>query len=260
MAYLQTVINNVYRNISVLDASENLEISLNALDAAGVLPAYPRPVRTLASAKRRIGVDPDQWIIQYAICPKFWKHYTPRQVQTEMDGPSCTVPECDGNIYMEKRDKKGRIKRHPVKIILHVSLIQSLRRMLRRKGFRKLIRDSRNVLTHQNDNEEFVMRDMHDGTLWHDLRTGIKREVGNHGTVRDVPIEGREKRLTDSRLGLHLVINLDWCVPSISANIPDFVSGSGLLKPAHIPQDQCTSPSQTCHAIRGSFRSTLYAY
>jgi hypothetical protein len=56
MAYLQAVINNVYRNMSVLDASENLEITLDTLDVAGALPAYPRPVRTLASAKRRIGV------------------------------------------------------------------------------------------------------------------------------------------------------------------------------------------------------------
>lgn len=210
MAYLQAVINNVYRNMSVVDATENLNITLNALDVTGALPDYPRPVRTLISAKRRLGIDPDQWIVQYAICPKCWKHYAPKTLH-ELEEPGCLVPQCDGTIYTEKRDQKGCLKRYAVMVLPHVSIIQSLRRMLRRKGFRKLIRDSRNTPPNQNDDEEFLMQDMHDGQIWHDLRTGIKREVGNHGTVRDTPVEpGQERKLTDTRLGLHLVINLDW--------------------------------------------------
>ena len=92
-----------------------------------------------------------------------------------------------------------------------VSLIQNLRCMVHRKGFRKLIRDSRNTPVNQNDDDDFVMRDMYDGTIWHKLKTRITREVGNYGTVRDMPIaDGVEQNLTDNRFGLHLVINIDW--------------------------------------------------
>jgi hypothetical protein len=219
MAYLQAVINNVYRHLSVPDATENLCVALDMLAAAGALPTVPPPVRTLISAKKRLGIDADQWIVQYAICPKCWKHYAPRQLQ-ELAGPGCLVTTCDGILYTEKRDSKNVLKRHPVKIIPNVSVIQSLRRMMRRKGFRKLIQSHDAHQIGQNDDDSFLMRDMSHGSMWSDLKTRIKREVGNFGTVRDIPAaEGSERRLTDNRIGLHLVINLDWCVAFHSAMI-----------------------------------------
>ena len=123
------------------------------------------------------------------------------------------MPECTGTIYTEKRDAKGRLKRHPITIMPQVSLIQSLRRLVHRKGFRKLIRDNHNTPTDQNDDDEFVMRDMYDGSIWHKFKTKIKREVGNYGTVRDTPIgDGGGQNLTENCFGLHLVINIDWYV------------------------------------------------
>ncbi|KAF8968989.1 hypothetical protein BDZ97DRAFT_1915680 [Flammula alnicola] len=70
IAYLQAVLNNVFDGMPVTKSDDNLATTLNALDAAGVVPEYPRPVRTLASAKRRLGIDPDEYIIQYAVCPQ----------------------------------------------------------------------------------------------------------------------------------------------------------------------------------------------
>ncbi|KAE9397322.1 hypothetical protein BT96DRAFT_941038 [Gymnopus androsaceus JB14] len=50
-----------------------------------------------------------------------------------------------------------------------------------------------------------------DSSIWHELETGIKREQGNLGHVRDVlRSEGSEKKLTDHHFGLHLTVNLDW--------------------------------------------------
>ena len=214
IAYLQAVLNNVAGNMSVKQTTQNLNSTLNALNAAGVLPDRPRPVRTLASAKKRLGIDPDVWISQYAICPYCWKHYSPKQV-IEMESPQCHSPACNGTVYEVTTDDKGRLKRRPIKIIPHVSLIDSLRRIVRRKGFRKLVRDSRQTPVRPNDDEEFVMTDMHDAAIWHDLKTGIKREVGNYGNVRDSPVGvDTERKLTDFRFGLHLVVNLDWYVES----------------------------------------------
>jgi hypothetical protein len=243
IAYLQAVANNVFGNMSVKQTTDNLNMTLNALDAAGVLPEFPRPVRTLTGAKRRLGIDPDQWIVQYAICSSCWKHHTPKEV-LDLATPDCSTPACTGKIYKELPDAKGRLKRYAIKILPQVSLLETIRRMVRRKGFRKLVRDSRGTPVHQNANENFVMTDMHDADIWHDLRTGIKREIGNYGTIRDTPLgEDTEHKLTDFRFGLHLSINLDWYVclsisPLFNLTIG---AGSALLKIAHIQQVQYTS-------------------
>ncbi|RXW19617.1 hypothetical protein EST38_g6241 [Candolleomyces aberdarensis] len=206
MAYLQAVLNNVTGNTPVRQTEANLRTSLAMLDVARGLPAFPVPARTLRTARRRVGVDPDQWIIQYAACPQCWKLYMPEAV-IKLDSPSCTIPGCTGNIYM--LGEKG--KRRPLKIIPQVSLITSLRRMLLRKGFRRQLRDSRGSPVGQNDDPHFVMKDIHDGEVWHELRTGIKRELGNQGNVRDIGHDGGEgSRLTEHRLGLHMTVNLDW--------------------------------------------------
>ena len=80
------------------------------------------------------------------------------------------------------------------------------------------------------------MNDMSDGTMWTNLMTGIKREVGNFGTVRDMLVdEGTEQKLTDNRIGLHLVINLDWYVFHFNnyANQADPIDRFGALQRPH---------------------------
>lgn len=69
MAYLQAAIANVFMHALVINATSILNTTLNILDAAGNLPLllHPRPVRTLESAKRRLGIDADLHITQYAI-------------------------------------------------------------------------------------------------------------------------------------------------------------------------------------------------
>ncbi|KAE9404138.1 hypothetical protein BT96DRAFT_989632 [Gymnopus androsaceus JB14] len=70
MAYLQAVINNIVHHQSVTATNNNLDMTLNIIQSTGALSdTGPRTVRTLASAKRRLGIDPDACIIQYAICP-----------------------------------------------------------------------------------------------------------------------------------------------------------------------------------------------
>ncbi|KAF9060780.1 hypothetical protein BDP27DRAFT_1385475 [Rhodocollybia butyracea] len=166
MAYLQAVLNNVKNHLSVAATSENLSITLSCIQSTGALSDGSPPVQTLASAKKRLRIDPDSCIIQYAIL---------------------------------------------LKILPQVSLIHSLHRMVCRKGFRKLICDLHNTPENQNNDPDFVMNDIYNGTMWHQLKTGIKCEVRNHGNVRDVPrTEGLEQKLTEHCFRLHLTINLDW--------------------------------------------------
>ncbi|KAG2346616.1 hypothetical protein BDR05DRAFT_974579 [Suillus weaverae] len=211
LAYLNAVVGNVFGNHTVQAAMESLNNQLNCMLVEGILPEHPRPVRHLLSAKCRLGIDPDQWITQYTICSECWKHYTPVQLR-ELLSPSCTVPDCSGLLYDEHVDAKGKIVWTAKKIMPHVSLIGSLRRMFMRPGFAKSIRDSRHDQPRRNDDEDFVMTDMHDGTLWHELEMNTIREIGELGTIHDCPQDNRPMamKITEHRYGLHLTLNIDW--------------------------------------------------
>ncbi|KAG2061047.1 hypothetical protein BDR06DRAFT_993204 [Suillus hirtellus] len=210
LAYLNTVIGNVFGKQSIQAATDALNNQLNCMLLEGVLPEHPRPVRHLLSAKRRLGIDADQWITQYAICPECWKHFTPAQVK-ELPSPECTVPDCEGVLYDEHTDAKGKRVRTSKKIMPHISLIGSLRQMFMQPGFAKSVQDSRQDHPGQNEDEDYVMTDMHDGMLWHELETNTVREIGELGTVRDRPQDNQPAttKLTERRYGLHLTLNID---------------------------------------------------
>ncbi|KAG1794952.1 uncharacterized protein BJ212DRAFT_1528927 [Suillus subaureus] len=111
LAYLNTVIGNVFGKQSIQAATDALNNQLNCMLLEGVLPEHPRP-----------------WITQYAICPECWKHFTPAQVK-ELPSP------------------------------------ESLCRMFMQPGFAKSVRDSRQDCPGQNEDEDYVMTDMHDGMM-----------------------------------------------------------------------------------------------
>jgi hypothetical protein len=210
MAYLQAVISNVKGKLLIPLATDQLNATLDALLVAGVLPDFPRPVRHLSGAKRRLGIDPDQWITLYAVCPVCWKHQSPAELKA-LNSPLCSEPGCDGIYYSEHYNSKGKQIRTAIKINPQTSLIGTLRRMLMRPGFAAKIRDNRQDHPGRNDDDDFVMRDMYDGANWHAGKTNITREVGNHGTVRDVSGDepGPSKMLYKHRYGLHLSMNAD---------------------------------------------------
>ena len=188
----------------VRQTNDNLSMTLAALDAAHalfLLIRTPAPATTLATAKRHLGIDPDAWIINYTICPVCWKHFTPQQLSS-LQEPNCTTQGCCGVIYKVTMNARGQNKCELCKIISQFSLIQNLRHILHRKGFRKLFHDSRSSLMRLNDNDNYLMTDMHDGDAWYELKAHFKREVGNLGTVRDVP--SCDERLTNHRFSLHL--------------------------------------------------------
>ncbi|GBE87684.1 hypothetical protein SCP_1103610 [Sparassis crispa] len=194
MAYLHAVMGNTYQNLTWNAATEQLNNTLDCLSVqAGQLPLRPQPARTLATARRRLGIDPDAWIIQYAICPVCWKHHTPRELK-ELESPACTVLGCSGSLYLESLDSKGKTRRQAIKISP-----QSLH-------------DFRNDQPGHNRDEDFVMEDIYDSDMLFRLTTGTIREINSAGTVRDRPREdGQEPvKLTSHRYGLALSMNLDW--------------------------------------------------
>ena len=207
MAYLQAVMGNVFGKLTWEHATEQLENTLNVLAMAGRLPVYPRPVRTLQSARRRLGIDPDTYIIQYALCMICWKHHTPEQLK-DLAGPQCRNRNCTGLIY---RVENGA--RIPLLINPQVSIIGSLRRMFLRPGFAKMVTKNPNHQPGRNNNDDFVMKDMPDGDMWYHSSTSTRCKVGSHGTIWDVSIDGGPvTKLFSHHFGLQLTLNTDWWV------------------------------------------------
>ncbi|EIW84541.1 hypothetical protein CONPUDRAFT_49943 [Coniophora puteana RWD-64-598 SS2] len=235
-AYLRAVLENVFNKVPVLNASKLLSFMLDNLSIVAPLPIYPKPVKTLQSAKRRLGIDADQYIIKYAVCPDCWKHYHPNDLMA-LESPICTVTGCSGNVYVDTVNARGKHIRKPIKAHPQVSLIASLRRMFMRPGFAHMIRDSRADVSNRNDDSGFIMRDMHDGALWHQLDTHTVREVGERGHVRDRPEDGRDTapKLTSHRYGLHLTCNVDWM--GILENRPHS-TGAMYIAINDLPRDQ----------------------
>jgi hypothetical protein len=190
MAYLMAVMANVYGHLMVTQATNQLNNTLDSLAVAGVLPNFPRPVCTLVSAKRRLGIDPDQWINQYCICSKCWKHYTPKELE-DLDSPLCiALPDCTGVLYKDSQDSKKKRIQTPINIHPQTSIIGSLCRTMMRPGFAKSLRDNRAHQPGHNDDDDFIMTDMPDGDAWHEQETGTVRELGDHGTVHDSAPDG----------------------------------------------------------------------
>ncbi|KAK0429945.1 hypothetical protein EV421DRAFT_1913646 [Armillaria borealis] len=86
LAYLQAAIGNIYNGLSVKQATDQLNGTLDLHFIAGTLPTFPQLVQTLESAKCYLGIDPDEFITQYTACPKCWKHHSPAELQ-ELDSP-----------------------------------------------------------------------------------------------------------------------------------------------------------------------------
>ncbi|EIW77947.1 hypothetical protein CONPUDRAFT_61597 [Coniophora puteana RWD-64-598 SS2] len=235
-SYLRAVLDNVFNKVPVHQASATLCAMLDNLSIVNALPDFPRPVRSLLSAKCRLGIDPDQHIIKYAVCPECWKHYHPLELKT-LDTPICAVDYCSGTLYDDWTNAKGQRVRKPRKMHPQVSIIESLRRMFMRPGFANMIRDSRADVPNRNHDKEFIMKDMHDGSLWHELDTHTVREVSEHGHVRDRPEDGRETapKLSSHRFGLVLTMNVDWM--GVLENRPHS-TGAMYFAINNLPRDQ----------------------
>jgi hypothetical protein len=205
LTYLQAVLGNVFGKLTWERATEQLRTTLRILSMAGSLPVAPQPVSTLQSARRRLGIDPDAYIVQYSVCPLCWKHYTPLEM-TNLASANCTNTRCAGSIFTIH---KGN--RVPVLINPQVSIIRSLRRMFLRRGFAQMVEKKPEHQPGRNEDDDFVMRDVPDGEMWYRSTTGTTRQQGNQGTIRDIPINGQgSTKLYSHCFGLQLTLNTDW--------------------------------------------------
>lgn len=211
LLYLQTVVANIFDSRTVLACNTQFTDGLDLLDAAGVsLIQSIKPATTLATAKRRLGLEYDDYIEKRPICTICSKYYTLNDINS-LRSPSCTKPRCKGIAYRVKRstDNPPVEKRVPAKILPYMSLIQSLQRMLLRPSFVS------NLVPFQESQFDKTTRmyDIQDSPAYNSLEIGLKRVVDVDGNVRDIEANpGSRRLLTSCDLGLGMTLNLDWYV------------------------------------------------
>ncbi|KIM81157.1 hypothetical protein PILCRDRAFT_89185 [Piloderma croceum F 1598] len=209
LLYLQTVVANIFDSRTVLACNTQLTDGLDLLDAAGIsLIQSIKPATTLATAKRRLGLEYDDYIEKRPICTICSKYYTLNDINS-LHSPSCTKPRCKGIAYRIKRstDDPPVKKRVPAKILPYMSLIQSLQRMLLRPSF------VNNLVPFQESEFDKTTRmyDIQDSPAYNSLEIRLKRVVDEDGNVRDIEASpGSRRLLTSCDLGLGMTLNLDW--------------------------------------------------
>lgn len=254
--YLSAALNRTFRGLTYDRAERGMLDMFKLLKLVGKFPtdAVPKPATTLVTAMRRIRLDPDACIINYASCPLCWKMISPSQL-LELPSPTCPADGCAGIIYTERRNAKNKLVRIPERIVPYVSLIESLRRMFLRPGFADKIRDSRHDNPAEFEAEDFLKEGMHHGLAWSVPRTRQKRAFDADGNFHDRPAhpDRQTPLLTSHRYGLHIGLNIDWCLavlaaPHVLCAHGDSLSGCSSLKVALTQPDRSMPLSMICRA------------
>lgn len=217
LAYLHAAIAHIHEGATFLDATNRLQGELDIIELCGSTPIYPIPARTIVTAKRRLGLNVDDYIVQRPICTKCFKYY-PREAIDALQSPKCTVPRCRGIVYREKRLRANPLtgeippaKRIPAKIHAYAPLPLTIQRFLLRPDFVRNLRDTSRDLERAPFTDDTVMYDIHDGLQWTRNMIGLKRSIGEDGSVRDVEIRpGSSRPLVSCDVGLSMTFNMDW--------------------------------------------------
>ncbi|KAG8977116.1 hypothetical protein FRB93_012274 [Tulasnella sp. JGI-2019a] len=177
-----------------------------------VEPHHPKPVTTLFSAKRRLRIDPNEFIEQRPICNDCFKHYS-HSVIADMASPKCTEPLCKGSVYEIKITSKDGIDtewRVPLKIYPYCSPTATIKRYMTRPGFTALLRDSRADADRPPLAPDERMHDIYDGSHWRSQEVGLQRKYEDGKVVDSEVFPGSRRKLVSYRYGLQFVVNLDW--------------------------------------------------
>ena len=219
LIYLHAVKNSIFHNHTEDDCTRQINESLDVLEVAGLLPLHPIPARTLVTAKRRLGIDVDQYIIKQPICTVCFKNYSTEEIEA-LENEDCTVRRCKGIVYRTKRTAAGptnteaTTKRVPAKIQPYAPWDLTIRRMFIHPDFVAALRKPELDSNRPDREDDDLMFDIHDGRTWREGEVGLRRVFPPNGLPYDEEIiPGARTKLMTCKWGLQVTINLDWYVP-----------------------------------------------
>ncbi|KAI0631156.1 hypothetical protein C8Q77DRAFT_1062169 [Trametes polyzona] len=211
LLYLQVVLANVFGSATVDESEQRLRdgLDLLALSSEG-LPTRPKPAETLATAKKRLGLNVDDYLYRRAICSECFKPYRAEDI-ANATSPACVVKKCPGVFYRMKHNVDGKERRMPAKAHTYVSLMKTLQRFFLRPDFIRTFTLPSTKLGAPPLSDQDYMHDFHDGAAFGAYILDNKRVVMPDGSVTDVAIRrGSQRTLMSVDIGISMTINVDW--------------------------------------------------
>lgn len=200
LAYLGAIASSVVDRSGRRAVEASLSVSLGGYTLLGALPTRPKPVTTLPSVRRRLGLDIDDYMSRKPLCSVCYKIYNFEDINTTAK-PDCTRPDCHGAYWELSSDDTMR---KPIRVIAYGGVIASLRRMFMRPEFVALLHSGAEAHMSHGSNE--MLHDVCDGAAWGDGKFGLERVFAG-GVVQDRPLSLPALSLG---FGLFASVNLDW--------------------------------------------------
>ncbi|CUA70797.1 U3 small nucleolar RNA-associated protein 6 homolog [Rhizoctonia solani] len=211
LAYLNALSDHIVRKHPVRDVEISLRNTINCLRLTpNGLPPDVKPLTTLKSIRHHLGLDTSRLLVRVPVCDKCYKRYSMEDVTSAVLPATCTraQPSCTGS-YMKLGTKNGKEKKMPTKVLLYMKIVPSLRYMLLRPSFVRLLTEGSeaNGLPRAPD----VFYDICDGSAWKSAQIGLRRVFRRDGTVSDEPTTpGSECFVSSLGYGLFGALNIDW--------------------------------------------------
>ncbi|KAF8595016.1 hypothetical protein BDV93DRAFT_576770 [Ceratobasidium sp. AG-I] len=208
LTYLKIANSNINNHATVRACNEDLGVSLDSLWLAGLeRPIQPRPVKTLAGVRRRLGLEIDSFLCRQPVCSECYQRFSFEEIEAaEVD--KCFQPNCSGRFW---RVDQG--KRKPLKCIVYTRLVPSLRRFFLRPDFLEALRAGRDAHdTHQTGPSD-ILHDVCDGSAWNQRLAGLKRTWRADGRCVDRPTDVQSfnpSKIVSLGYGLLAAVNIDW--------------------------------------------------
>ncbi|KAI0351281.1 hypothetical protein OH77DRAFT_1567406 [Trametes cingulata] len=199
----------------------NLASLSSRLDYA--FPGLENMAVTLRTVERRLGVDPDEYITYYFLCPVCWVRHPSCELY-DLARSACTEPGCTGILYETKTLTGGKRRRKPTKPFATSSLERNIQRILLRPGkveelnaWRQGVEDEAGVKAPVGQEDwrgahdpDFRLCDIYDGWGWNAIQAGLQRRRGGVWGIEDIDVSEVGQRFVALPLGLVIMINIDW--------------------------------------------------
>ncbi|QRW11877.1 Transposase family Tnp2 protein [Ceratobasidium sp. AG-Ba] len=179
--------------------------------------------QTIRTAETRLGVNTNEIITTYTLCPKCRRRYTPEYISTT-DNDTCLNPECGGVLFVVRRLASGSLRRVSSLTFPFASPIAWIKHLLNLPGMSELLQHWRND---ESDHEvsrpipsnEWIenldvnksIGNISDGWGWRSTSAGLERRIDpDTGYVYDENVLDPPIRFVSLPFGLSLTLNTDW--------------------------------------------------
>jgi hypothetical protein len=227
-AYIDAFIQKVIYGATHRALKHQLKAARRTIAANPLVPRedVANMARTIGTAEVRLGVNTDDIVTTFTLCPHCKRRYSPEYIATANED-TCLNDGCEGVLFTVRNLASGSRRRVPNLTYPFASPIAWLKHMLSLPGMSELMQNWRND---QNDDwglrgpisSEEWMRDLNvdrpigdisDGWGWRSTSAGLERRYDPHtGNVADESVLDPPIRFVSLPFGLSLSLNTDWSV------------------------------------------------